>query len=146
MRTTGRLPRRLAAGLAALVMGVTAALAIAAPAQATTTSAPCTTYEMCYWYASGYGGAQTGVYDWAVYDLSNPAVYFYGGGSGSGTRLWNNAGSGANYDYDYCVAVYYSQGYGSPYLYLDSYSYGYWWSYTLDPVNNNNRSQHFWGC
>jgi len=145
MRTTGTLARRLAAVCAALVLGVTASLVPAAPAQAEQGSSPCQWYEMCYWYQSNYGGAQTSVL-WGVWDLASPPFYFHGGGAGSGTQLWNNAGSGANYDPDYCVGVYYSQGWGTPALYLAPWGYCCWWSSTLGPVNNNNRSQLVYVC
>ena len=147
MRTNSRLARRLAGAFAAAVLGVTGLLvASATPAQAATTHSPCAFGDMCYYYASGFAGAQTGVFDWGVPDEANPPIYFYGGGSGSGKRLWNDAGSGYNADQNFCVGVYYSQNYGTPAMYLNKYQVGKWYDTTLYPVNNNNRSQLFYTC
>ncbi|MET8257739.1 hypothetical protein [Micromonospora sp. NPDC005205] len=118
----------------------------AAPAQATTTHSPCTWGDMCYYFASNYSGAQTGVWDYNVPDLASPAVYFRGGGSGSGQRLWNNAGSGYNADEYNCVAVYFNQNYGTPALYLARYGQSGFSSTTLGVVNNDNRSQRNYSC
>jgi hypothetical protein len=146
MRTGKRLQRRAVQLLAAICLSASAVLVAAAPAQATTTNSPCMYGDMCYYFASNYGGAQTGVWDYYVPDLASPAVYFKGGGSGSGQKLWNNAGSGYNADQYNCVAVYYHASYGTPALYLPKYGQAGYSSPTLGVVNNNNRSQKNYSC
>jgi hypothetical protein len=117
-----------------------------APAQARNDSFPVWVGGHVYYYHSNYGGAQTGVYDYWVPDLSSPPVYFQGSGAGSGQRVWNNARSGYNADPYNCVAVSYSKSYGTPALYLFPYGNSGDNSSALGVVNNNCRSQHNGSC
>jgi hypothetical protein len=123
------------------VVAAGASLMLAAPAMAAG-HANCYTNDMCYWYQSNFTGSQEGFAS-SVSDLSSPAQYFQGVGTGQGQPVWNNAGSGANFNTTCKAAVYYSAGYQGIRIVLNSYPNSGYASATLGSLSNNDRSHLF---